>query len=136
MSALRPELLAALRGDRFTQSLGATLDEVGPGHATLRMVVREEQAGPHGLTHGGTVMSLAEAALAAATHAHGTVYMALSVTVHFHTSTRPGDTLIAEAQEQHAGGRTAGYTMRVHDGNGTLVASCQAVVYRTREPFP
>ena len=133
---MSPELLAVLHSDPFTRALGATVEEVRPGYARLRLVVRDDQAGPHGYTHGGTVMSLAEAALAAATHAYGTVHMALSVTVHFHSSTRPGDSLTAEAAEQHAGGRTAGYTMRVEEGAGRLIASCQAVVYRTRDPFP
>ncbi|MCB0077904.1 MAG: PaaI family thioesterase [Anaerolineales bacterium] len=136
MSAdLSPELRDALAADPFANWIGAALDEVSAGHARMSLTVRPEHCGPHGLTHGGTIMALAEAALAAATHAHNRVHLALNVNVTFHSATRPGDHLIATVDEQRAGGRTAGYAMTVVDQGGTLVATCQAVVYRTREPF-
>lgn len=136
MSApLSPDLRAALAADPFRHHLGATLEEVGPGHARVSMVVGPEHCGPHGMTHGGALFALAETALAAATHAHDRLHLALNVNITFHEATRPGARLVAEVSEQRAGGRTAAYTITVQDGSGMLVASCQAVVYRTRRSF-
>jgi acyl-CoA thioesterase len=134
-SDLSPTLRQALTDDQFSAWIGATLDEARPGFARMSLTVRPEQCGPHGLTHGGTVMALAEAALAAATHAYNRVHLALNVNVTFHSATRPGDRLTATVEEQRAGNRTGGYAMTVTDQEGTLVATCQAVVYRTREPL-
>lgn len=135
MSDLSPELRAALADDPFANWLGATLEAVRPGYARMSLTVRPAHCGPHGLTHGGTVLSLAEAALAAATHAYNIVHLALNVNATFQKATRPGDRLTATVEEQRAGKRTGGYSMTVVDQRGELIASCQAVVYRTREPF-
>jgi acyl-CoA thioesterase len=131
----QPSVYETLLSDPFTRFLGATLEEVYPGYARMRLEVRPELAGPQGVTHGGTVFALAEAALAAATHAYNVVHLALNINITFHQATRPGDTLVAEVQEQRAGGRTAAYQITVSDQTGSLVATCQGVVYRTRQPF-
>ena len=128
-------LYAAISADPFANLLGATLDEVRPDYARMSLVITPSLVGPHGKTHGGTVMSLAESALAAATHAHGTVHLALNVNISFHNATTIGDTLIAEVTAQKAGGRIGCYEMRVVDQNGTLIATCQAVVYKTNQPL-
>ena len=39
--------------DRASQALGMTLDDVGPGTATLRMTVREDMVNGHDIGHGG-----------------------------------------------------------------------------------
>ena len=126
-------LYTTLKDDAFARFLGATLEEVEPGYARMTLLVRPELAGPQGVTHGGAVFALAEAALAAATHAYNRVHLALNVNITFHSATRPGDTLTAEVQEQRAGGRTAAYAIIVTDQQGTLVATSQAVVYRTQQ---
>jgi acyl-CoA thioesterase len=133
MSELDPELYGMIAADPFARLLGTSLDDLRPGHARMSLTVTPDLVGPHGKTHGGTVMSLAEAALAAATHAYGTIHLALSVNVTFHKATTAGDRLTAEVIEQRAGGRIGGYEMHVTDQDGALVATCQAVVYRTTE---
>jgi acyl-CoA thioesterase len=135
MADLDPALYAAVAADPFAKLLGATLDEVRPGYARMSLTITPELVGPHGKTHGGTVMSLAEAALAAATHANGTIHLALNVNTTFHNATTIGDTLIAEVTPQRTGGRIAGYEMRVIDQHGALVATFQAVVYKTNQPL-
>lgn len=130
-----PILYDTLSSDPFSAFLGATLDEIRPGYARMSLVVRPELAGPQGVTHGGTVFALAEAALAAATHAYNKIHLALNVNITFHSASRPGDRLTAEVHEQRAGGRTGGYTMTVTDQDEKLVATCQAVVYRTKKPL-
>lgn len=135
MDEVTPELYAAIAADPFAMRIGATLETLSPGFARMRLTVTPDLVGPHGKTHGGTVMSLAEAALAAATHANGTVHLALSVNTTFHYATTIGDTLTADVRPQRTGGRIAGYEMRVTDQHGTLVASFQAVVYKTNQPL-
>lgn len=130
-----PALLAMLEEDPFTRFLGATLEAVRPGYAKMSLTVRPELSGPQGVTHGGTVFALAEAALAAATHAYNRVHLALNINITFHQASRPGDTLTVEVTEQRAGGRTAAYQMTVTDQQGALIATCQGVVYRTRRVF-
>lgn len=127
-------LYEVLTADPFANFLGATLEAVRPGYARMSLALRPELAGPHGMTHGGTVFALAEAALAAATHAYNLVHLALNVNITFHQATRPGDTLVAEVQEQRAGNKTGGYAITVTDQHERLIATCQAVVYRTRQP--
>ena len=135
MEEVDPVLREAIDTDAFSAFLGARLEEVRPGYARMRLTVRPELAGPQGVTHGGAIFALAEAALAAATHAYNTIHLALNVNITFHSATRPGDTLEAVVEEQRVGGRTGGYAIIVRDQHGTLVATCQAVVYRTRKPL-
>lgn len=135
MADLDPSLYAAIAADPFAKLIGATLDELRPDYARISLTITPDLVGPHGKTHGGTVMSLAEAALAAATHANGTVHLALSVNTIFHNATTVGDTLTAEVTPQRTGGRIAGYEMRVIDQQDTLVATFQAVVYKTNQPL-
>ncbi|MBA3534504.1 MAG: hotdog fold thioesterase [Ardenticatenales bacterium] len=129
-----PLLYETLQADPFTRFLGATLEEVSPGYARMRLAVRPELAGPQGVTHGGTVFALAEAALAAATHAYNVVHLALNINITFHQATRPGDTLIAEVQEQRAGGRTASYQVTVTDqgGGASLLPASAWSIERSR----
>ena len=62
--------------------------------------------------------------------------MALNVAINFLSETRPGDRLVAEAREEHAGGRTALYSITVREENsGRLVAKSQDLVYRKHQWF-
>lgn len=135
MNDLDPALVASITADPFAKLLGATLEALRPNYARMQLVITHDLVGPHGKTHGGTVMSLAEAALAAATHANGTVHLALSVNTIFHNATTIGDILTAEVTPQRTGGRIAGYEMRVTDQHGGIVATFQAVVYKTNQPL-
>ncbi len=130
---ITPELRAAIAADPFAQHIGATLDEVRPGYARMSVTITPALVGPHGKTHGGAIMALAEAALAAATHAYGTIHLALNVNVTFHQATTIHDRLCAEVEAQRVGGRVGGYGITITNQNDHLVATCQAVVYKTRQ---
>ena len=132
---ISPALRAKLETDGFARLLGAELLDVKPGHARMALDLKPEHHGTPGVTHGGTVFALAEAALAAATHAYNLIHLALSVNIVFHSTTRAGDRLIADVRPHHSGKRTATYNIEIRDQNDTLVASLQAVVYRTKTPL-
>ena len=85
----------------------------------------------HGSPHGGAILSLADFAFGGACNSHGETAVALTVTIQFHAAARVGQRLVAEAQEAGQGTRARFYTMMVKDdGDGTVVATCQAVSLR------
>ena len=43
-----------LRNDAATRGLGMDVVDIGPGHATVRMVVRADMLNGHGTCHGGS----------------------------------------------------------------------------------
>lgn len=125
-----------IRKDPFAAHLGAEIEVIEPGYSRVSMTVTEEMLNFHGMAHGGVIFSLGDIAFAAAGNSHGQTAVALNVSISFLKATQAGDQLIAEAKEQHLGGRTALYEITVTErGTGQLVAKSQAMVYRKREWF-
>ncbi|MFC1828491.1 PaaI family thioesterase [Thermodesulfobacteriota bacterium] len=125
-----------IRTDPFANYLGATFDVIEPGFSRVSLQVTEEMVNFHGITHGSVVFALGDMAFAAAGNSHGQIALAMNVSISFLRASKPGDYLIAEAKEQHAGGRTALYDITVVDQkSGKLVAKSQNLVYRKREWF-
>jgi len=58
------------------------------------------------------------------------------VNVTYISSPKPGDKLIATAQEISRTKRTANFEIKVADENKKLIASCQALAFRTGKPIP
>lgn len=122
--------------DPFANYLGATVDVIEPGFSRVSLTVTEDMANFHGITHGSVIFALGDMAFAAASNSHGQTALALNVSISFLKASKPGDCLIAEAKEQHAGGRMALYEITVFDKqSGDLVAKSQDLVYRKREWF-
>ena len=125
-----------IQTDHFAAYLGAEIEAIEPGYSRVSLTVSEDMQNFHGMTHGGLIFSLGDIAFAAASNSHGQTAVALNVNISFLKATRAGDQLIAEAREQHVGGRTALYEITVTErGTGQLVARSQAMVYRKREWF-
>jgi acyl-CoA thioesterase len=64
------------------------------------------------------------------------VTVALNVSVNYVMSPESGARLRAEAREVSSTKRTASYDIRVSDREGRLIATCQALAYRTGKPLP
>jgi len=125
-----------IQTDRFAAYLGAEIEAIEPGYSRVSLTVSEDMQNFHGMTHGGLIFSLGDIAFAAASNAHGQTAVALNVSISFLKAARAGAQLIAEAREQHLGGRTALYEITVTERKtGQLVAKSQAMVYRKREWF-
>jgi acyl-CoA thioesterase len=125
-----------IQRDPFAAFLGARVEIVAPGHSRATLTVTEEMANFHGITHGSVVFALGDLAFAAAGNSRGQTAVALNVSISFLKATKPGAQLVAEAKEQHEGGRTALYEITVVDqGSGELVARSQNLVYRKRDWF-
>ena len=125
-----------IQKDPFAAHLGARIEILAPGHSRVSLTVTKEMTNFHGTTSGSVIFALGDIAFAAASNSRGQVAVALNVGVNFLKATKPGDQLVAEAREVHAGGRTALYAIAVRDERtGELVAQSQDLVYRKNEWF-
>lgn len=86
--------------------------------------------------HGGAVYSLIDEAFETVSQTDGTIAVALNVNVTYVASPTPGTRLRAEARTVSRTRKTANYDIRVTDGAGQLIATCQALAYRTGKPIP
>jgi acyl-CoA thioesterase len=115
--------------DRAAQQLGIEIVDVAEATATLRMTVREAMVNGHGLTHGGFVFALADTAFAYACNSRNEATVALACSISFVAATRPGDVLLAVANERSRAGRTGTYDVDV-SRDGEPVALFRGNAYR------
>jgi len=120
----------------YAKKLGLRLLRLDPGYALVEMDLRGDMANIFDMTHGGAIFSLIDEAFEISCNTHGTVAVALNVTVTYHKSPTKGGVLRAESREIYRSRKTATYEIKVTDGKNTLIASCQALAYRKREKLP
>ncbi|MDH6288300.1 hydroxyphenylacetyl-CoA thioesterase PaaI [Rhodococcus opacus] len=106
--------------DNASQALGIEILELSPGHAVASMVVGETMVNGHGITHGGFVFTLADTAFAMACNGYDSPAVAARADIRFLTSTRLGDTLVAEAVERARYGRNGIYDVTVRRGDDVI----------------
>lgn len=117
-AALAAKLLWA--GDRAAQAMGAELIDVGPGRATLAMVVRDDMVNGHDTAHGGYIFALADTAFAFACNSGGHTTVAAHCSVTFLRPGQRGDRLVARAREVSRGGRSGLYDVTVSVGDKVI----------------
>jgi acyl-CoA thioesterase len=120
----------------YARKLGMRLLELEPGRAVVEMIPREDMGNIFGMAHGGAIFSLIDEAFQVSCNAHGTVAVALSMTLTFHASPEWGRPIRAESREIHRGRKTGTFEIKVTDDRGTLFASCQALAYRKGSVLP
>lgn len=120
----------------YRQFLKMRILEVGPGYALIEKEIAPDFLNIHGMTHGGLLFSIVDEAFELASNSHGTVAVALNMSITFFKATSAGDLVRAEAKEIHRTNRTATYQIQLTDQRGELIASCQALVYRKKDPLP
>lgn len=108
--------------DRAARHLGIEIVDIGPGTSRLRMSVRPEFTNGHGLCHGGYIFLLADTAFAYACNSRNQRAVAAAAAIDFVAPGAAADVLTAEATEQHLGGRSGVYDIRVTRQDGTLIA--------------
>ena len=118
--------------DHTAKALGITVEEIGPGFARCRMVVRQDMVNGHEICHGGLTFTLADCAFAYACNACNRVTVALGAQISFVAPARFGDVLLAIAREQSRAGRTGIYDVEVSTADGTTVALFRGTSYETR----
>lgn len=118
--------------DRFARHCGIELVSVEPGHATAKMTIKPEHLNGYDIVQGGAVFTLADLAFAAASNSHGTIAVAINVSITFIKATKTG-TLYAEAREVAKNPKLGTYLVDVRDDQGDMVAQFQGLVYRKSE---
>jgi acyl-CoA thioesterase len=126
------ELRALLAHDRFATATGIELIEVRQGYAMARMTAGERHLNAVDVVQGGCIFTLADFAFAAACNSHGTLAVAINVSISFVGAGRPG-TLVAEGHEVAMSPRLSSCTVHVRDTGGTLIAIFQGMAYRKTE---
>ena len=130
------DLVAAVRrvmaGDRWALAAGARLVEVRPGYARTTMRLRDMHLNGVEVAQGGAVFTLADYAFAACSNSHGTVAVALDVSITFARAAVQG-VLTAEAVEESRTRRTSVCTVRVTDEEGALVALFRGTAFRKED---
>ena len=112
---------AMYEADLASRNLGIQIDQVAPGRATARMLVRDTMLNGHDICHGGYVFLLADTAFAFACNTYGPVTVAAACDIAFLGPAHLGDELIAQATERHRAGRSGIYDVTVRRAN-TVIA--------------
>ena len=120
----------------YARKLGLKLVELDYGHSVVEMKFTEDMGNIFGMAHGGAIFSLIDEAFETASNSHGTVAVALNMTVSYVKAPVPGDMLRAEAKEVSKSFKIGSYDIKVTDSNGELIAVCQAMVYRKKDKLP
>lgn len=118
--------------DNFARHCGIELVSVEPGRAVARMAIKPEHFNGYKIVQGGAIFTLADLAFAAASNSHGTVAVAINVSITFIKATKDG-VLQAEAREVARNPKLGTYVVEVRDEHGDLVAQFQGLVYRKSE---
>lgn len=121
--------------DTFARHLGIEITEAARGYARAVMPLDAHHRNGVGMAHGGAIFAVADLAFAVACNTRGKVSVNLNTAISFLAPGRRGP-LTAEAREISAASRVATYEIRVTDGEGTLIAICQATAYSKNQPVP
>jgi len=134
------EILEAIRNnvekESFTNLLGIKLIKIDEGYSLVEMKYRDDMHNLFKTLHGGATFSLIDEAFQIACNSYGTIAVALNVTITYHSAPTVGAILRAEAKEVHKSSRTGTYFIQVKTDQDELIASCQAVAYRKKDPLP
>ncbi len=118
--------------DNFAKYLGVEVLEFSPGKAKARMEIKNHHLNSAGMLHGGAIFSLADAVFSAASNSHGTLAVAINVSISFFKAVKSG-ILIAEGRELSFNPKLATYLIDVKDEAGNAIALFQGTVYRKKE---
>ncbi|MBU4316056.1 MAG: PaaI family thioesterase [Proteobacteria bacterium] len=134
---LKAALFKAAARENFSATMGFELKAVDEGYSEVEFVYDPQTMNNlFGTAHGGAIFSLMDEAFQIACQTHGTLAVALNVNVTYIAGPREKARLKAIAREISSTRKTAGYDIRVTDSQGRLIATCQALCYRTGKPLP
>jgi acyl-CoA thioesterase len=120
----------------YAVKMGMKLIELDFGFSVVEMKFTEDMANLFGMAHGGAIFSLIDEAFETASNSHGTVAVALNMSISYVKPPVPGDTIRATAKEISKSFKIANYDIKVTNRNDELIASCQATVYRKKDQLP
>lgn len=106
--------------DDASKGLGMEIVEIGPGFATLAMIVRPDMVNGQRIAHGGFIFTLADSAFAFACNSRNDRVVAAQGQITFIKPGKLGDRLVAQAREVIRGGRSGIYDVRVTAGDAVV----------------
>jgi len=124
------ELRARVENDPWARALGLRYHELRRGYCRTSLTLQPHMVNFQGAPHGGVIFTLADVTFGAACNSHGEDAVALSVTIDYLSSVKPGVTLEAEGREVRQGRRAGFYAITVTTADGTLVATAHCVAHR------
>lgn len=134
---VKKAIVQAVTREPFAQALKMELVELEDGYSVVKMVYDPDKMDNiYNRAHGGAIYALIDEAFETAGQTDGTVAVALNVNVTYVSSPKPGVVLEAEARQISQTKKTAGYEIKVTDQDDSLIATCQALAYRTGKPIP
>jgi acyl-CoA thioesterase len=134
---VRAAIEAAVGDEPFARSMAIEMRRLEDGFSRVEMVYNpERQNNIYGRAHGGALFGLIDEAFETAAQTDGTVAVAMNVSVTYIASPEPGARLWAEARRVAQTKRTATYDIKVGNADGSLIAVCQALAFRTGKPIP
>jgi acyl-CoA thioesterase len=133
---VKEALFRKVEQEPFGQKFCLKLVDLAEGYSKVTMVFTPDMENIFGMAHGGAIFALIDEAFQTACNAYGTVAVALNMTITYISPPESGALLTAEAKEYSRSIKTANYDIKVTDGQGKLIASCQALAYRKGKPLP
>jgi acyl-CoA thioesterase len=134
---VRAAIFKAFREEPYAQALRMELVELDDGYSVVEMVYDQTQMNNiFQRAHGGAIFGLIDGAFETANQTSGTIGVALNVSVTYIASPEPSAKLKAEAKQISETKKTASFDIKVTDQNNKLIATCQALGYRTGKPLP
>ncbi len=133
---IKEAIFRQVEKEPFAQKFGLKLIDLDEGYSKVEMNFTQDMENIFGMAHGGTLFAIIDEAFETASNSHGTVAVALNMNITYVSSPSKGCRLIAEAREFSLTNKTASYDIKVFDEQERLIASCQALVYRTGKPLP
>jgi acyl-CoA thioesterase len=133
---IKEALFRKVEQEPFGQKFRLKLIDLEEGYSKVTMVFTPDMENIFNMAHGGAIFALIDEAFQTACNAYGTMAVALNMNITYISSPELGSTLTAEAKEYSRSTKTANYEIKVTDGRGHLIASCQALAYRKGKPLP
>ena len=134
---IKKAIFKAVETEPFAKKHGIKLVDLDTGYSVVELMYEPETMNNlFSRAHGGAIFALIDEAFQTACQTHGTVAVALNVNVTYISSPGSKTLLRATAREINKTRKTANYDIRVVDPENQLIATCQALAYRTGKPLP
>ena len=113
---------AMLEAEGTGPAWGIVIEEARAGYARLAMKLRGDMLNGHRIAHGGMVFALADTAFAYVCNGRNEKTVAAQASIVFLGSASEGETLVAEAEELAASGRSGVTRVSVRTVDGRPIA--------------
>ncbi len=134
---IRNAIFQRVENEPFAQALKMKLVALEHGYSAVEMIYDSKlMDNIYNRIHGGAIFALIDEAFETVGQTDGTIGVALNVSVTYISSPSNGTRLKAEATQMSQTRKTASYHITVKDPNDSLIATCQALLYRTGKPIP